>query len=54
METVHPWVLSLFEIYRLKVAGYPFDKNDLDLETWQALFIVCQETENFKWTDREE
>jgi hypothetical protein len=41
-------------LYRLQRAGYPFTKNDLDLETWEALYIFHQEVEAYKWAQNKE
>jgi hypothetical protein len=39
-ETISPWTWHLVFLYRLQRAGYPFQGNDLTLETWVLLGLV--------------
>jgi hypothetical protein len=39
-ETISPWTWHLMFLYRLQRAGYPFQANDLTLETWMLLGLV--------------
>ena len=39
-EAVSPWTWHLMFLYRLKKAGYPFQPNDLSLETWLLLGLA--------------
>ena len=40
------YTVKMFRLRRLKVAGYPFGKNDLTLEEWQDLGMV---EEHMEW-----
>ncbi|MCK9375512.1 MAG: hypothetical protein M0P73_05105 [Syntrophobacterales bacterium] len=39
-EAVSPWTWHLVFLYQLSRAGYPFQANDLSLETWLLLGTV--------------
>ena len=39
-EALSPWTWHLLFLYRLQRAGYPFQANDLSLETWLLLGVV--------------
>jgi hypothetical protein len=39
-ETISRWTWHLVLLYQLKRAGYPFQANDLSLETWILLGLV--------------
>jgi len=39
-EDISQYTLSLFEIRRLRAAGYPYQKNDLTLEQWEDLGMM--------------
>jgi len=39
-EALSPWTWHLLFLYRLSRAGYPFQGNDLSLETWLLLGVV--------------
>ena len=39
-ETISPWTWHLVLLHQLKQAGYPFQANDLSLETWMLLGLV--------------
>lgn len=39
-ELISPWTWHLMFLHRLKKAGYPFQSNDLSLETWLLLGLV--------------
>ena len=39
-EAVSPWTWHLVFLYQLNRAGYPFQANDLSLETWLLLGTV--------------
>jgi hypothetical protein len=39
-EAISPWTWHLIFLYRLSLAGYPFQANDLSLETWLLLGTV--------------
>ena len=39
-EAISPWTWHLIFLHRLKKAGYPFQANDLSLETWLLLGLV--------------
>jgi hypothetical protein len=39
-EAISPWTWHLVFLYQLKRAGYPFQANDLTLETWMLLGLV--------------
>lgn len=32
-----PWFNHVWHLYRLQQGGYPFEKNDLDVEEWLGL-----------------
>ena len=34
------YVNHLFELHTLREGGFPFDKNDLSLETWHDLGVL--------------
>ena len=44
-EPPHPWFEHVYWLYRLKVAGYPFGKNDLTLEEWEAMGELAEAIE---------
>ncbi|MBW1916397.1 MAG: hypothetical protein JRI57_00030 [Deltaproteobacteria bacterium] len=37
VERISPWTWHLLFLYQLQSAGYPFQANDLSLETWMLL-----------------
>ncbi len=39
-ETISPWTWHLVLLHQLKRAGYPFNANDLSLETWMLMGLV--------------
>uniref|UniRef100_A0A7C3WRL3 Uncharacterized protein n=1 Tax=Desulfobacca acetoxidans TaxID=60893 RepID=A0A7C3WRL3_9BACT len=39
-ETISPWTWHLILLFQLKQAGYPFQANELTLETWLLLGLV--------------
>lgn len=39
-EALSPWTWHLLFLYQLRRAGYPFERNDLTLETWLLLGMV--------------
>ena len=39
-EAISPWTWHFMFLHRLKKAGYPFQANDLSLETWLLLGLV--------------
>lgn len=39
-ETISPWTWHLVLLHQLKRSGYPFQANDLSLETWVLLGMV--------------
>jgi hypothetical protein len=39
-ETISPWTWHLVFLYRLKRAGFPFQADDLSLETWMLLGLI--------------
>jgi hypothetical protein len=41
-EAISPWTWHLVFLYRLSRAGYPFQANDLSLETWLLMGTVRQ------------
>ena len=39
-EAMSPWTWHLVFLHRLQEAGYPFQANDLSVETWLLLGVV--------------
>ncbi|MFP3866876.1 MAG: hypothetical protein ACLFUU_01770 [Desulfobacteraceae bacterium] len=39
-EQISPWTWHLLFLYQLQTAGYPFQANDLSLETWMLLGLL--------------
>lgn len=51
-DGIHPYIWYLLDLNNLRQAGYPFNKNDLSLETWSDLGMVQQEIEAAKWNSK--
>lgn len=45
MEPPSRWFEHIYWLYRLKMAGYPFRANDLDIEEWEALGELAEAIE---------
>ena len=40
LEDLHDYTVGLFQLRTLKLAGYPFAKNDLTTEEWLDLGVI--------------
>jgi hypothetical protein len=55
-EALSPWTWHLLFLYRLRQAGYPFQANDLSLETWLLLGMlkgILENTQRGKYGQRQ-